>query len=556
MSSIKAKLLLILSSIGVVLLITAANGWISLDHSHNRIAGIYKDRVIPLQTLKTVADAYAVDIVDTTHKVRADLLDWGSGAASVEQAQAEIRAQWQAYLQTTLTREEAQLAENAQGVMDNADRAVEDLKRLLQSGDKTALDGFAEKQLYAAIDPVSSAIDALIRLQLEVAGQDYASNEADFDQARWLMGLLIVIGLAAIGFGLYTVLRGIVGPLHSIGEIMQRLAQDDLAVEVAGADRKDEIGHMAKTVQFFKDSLIQGKEQAAQQDRERAEAMERNRRLEELTQKFDEAVAGVIAEVGAATQEMQGTAASMSATAEETNRQASAVAAASEEASTNVQTVASAAEELSASIEEIGRQVAQSATITAKASVDAERTNAQVDGLAQAAQKIGEVVSMIKDIAEQTNLLALNATIEAARAGEAGKGFAVVASEVKSLASQTARATEQIGKQIGGIQSETNDAVSAIQGIGKTIAEIDEIATTIAAAVEEQGAATQEISRNVQEAARGTQDVSSNIGGVTRAAGDTGIAAEQVNRSAGNLASQSDQLRHAVEEFLKGVRAA
>ncbi len=368
--------------------------------------------------------------------------------------------------------------------------------------------------------------------------------------AAAIVALLLGI-LSAIVVG-----RGIARPIQAMTSAMKRLADGDKGVDIPAKGRKDEVGEMAMAVQVFKDNMIRNDEMAAEQEREQAAREARAGRIESLTRDFDQAVAAVLAEVSAAAQQMQGTAASMSATAEETSRQASAVAAASEEASTNVQTVASAAEELSSSIEEIGRQVTQSTTITAKASADAERTNAQVDGLAQAAQKIGEVLGLIRDIAEQTNLLALNATIEAARAGEAGKGFAVVASEVKNLANQTAKATEQIGLQITGIQTETDQAVGAIQGIGRTISEINEIATAIAAAVEEQGAATQEISRNVQEAARGTQEVSSNISGVTRAAADTGSAAEQVNTSAGNLASQSDRLRKAVEGFLHGVRAA
>ena len=177
-------------------------------------------------------------------------------------------------------------------------------------------------------------------------------------------------------------------------------------------------------------------------------------------------------------------------------------------------------------------------------------------GNAEAANKIGEVVSLITDIANQTNLLALNATIEAARAGDAGKGFAVVASEVKNLANQTAKATDEIGAQIGGIQSATQDAVTAIQGIGKTIGEIDEIATTIASAVEEQSAATQEIARNVEQAAAGTQDVTANIGSVSQAADDTGSASSQVLSSAEGLATQADALRAEVDRFLAGIKAA
>jgi methyl-accepting chemotaxis protein len=271
---------------------------------------------------------------------------------------------------------------------------------------------------------------------------------------------------------------------------------------------------------------------------------------------FEANVKAVVDTVASASTELQSNAQSMSATAEETNRQSSAVAAASEQATANVQTVASAAEELASSVAEIGRQVSQSASIAAMAVDEAKRTDATVQGLSEAAQKIGEVVRLISDIASQTNLLALNATIEAARAGEAGKGFAVVASEVKSLANQTAKATEEIAAQIGAIQSSTNDAVGAIQSIGKTIGEINDIASSISAAVEEQGAATREIARNVQEASQGTTEVSSNIAGVTQAAGETGSAASQVLSAAGELSSQAERLKAEVESFLTTVRAA
>jgi len=200
--------------------------------------------------------------------------------------------------------------------------------------------------------------------------------------------------------------------------------------------------------------------------------------------------------------------------------------------------------------------VSHSSRIAANAVSEAGKANEMVEGLLGASQKIGEVIALINDIADQTNLLALNATIEAARAGEAGKGFAVVAAEVKNLATQTAKATEEIGAQISGVQGATQDAVKAIASIGKTISEIDQIAATIAAAVEEQGAATQEIARNVEEAAKGTQEVSSNIGGVTTAANGTGAAANKVSVAAGALTGQSGRLKDVVEQFLSGIKAA
>jgi methyl-accepting chemotaxis protein len=246
----------------------------------------------------------------------------------------------------------------------------------------------------------------------------------------------------------------------------------------------------------------------------------------------------------------------MSATADGSRQQSLAAASGANQATANVQTVAAASEELSTSITEIGRQVTQASTVSRKAADEGERTNKTVSGLSESAQRIGEVVALINDIASQTNLLALNATIEAARAGEAGKGFAVVASEVKSLANQTAKATDDIRAQVAAIQAETRSAVDAIQGISKTILEVNEISSSIATAVEEQTAATQEITRNVQEAASGTQEVSRNMGSVTEAVEQAGSTASQVLSAADRLAKQASTLRTEVDHFLETIRAA
>jgi methyl-accepting chemotaxis protein len=366
----------------------------------------------------------------------------------------------------------------------------------------------------------------------------------------------IISAIALILIGVFTS-RSIVMPIKAMIAAMRKLAGGDNDVDIPAQGRKDEIGEMAETVQVFKDNAIEKVRLEAEQieSEKRAEA-EKRATMNQMADEFEASVGGVVRTVSSAATEMQSTAQSMSATAEETSAQSTAVAAAAEQASANVQTVASATEELASSVGEIGRQVAQSSQIAARAVKDATNTDEQIQGLAQAANKIGEVVSLITDIAEQTNLLALNATIEAARAGDAGKGFAVVASEVKNLANQTAKATDEIGAQIGGIQSATKDAVTAIQGISKTIGEIDEIATTIASAVEQQGAATQEIARNVEQAATGTRDVTSNIGSVTQAAAETGAASGQVLQSASGLSEQSELLRGEVDSFVAKVRAA
>ncbi len=390
--------------------------------------------------------------------------------------------------------------------------------------------------------------EATVKIAAEAAGT-VAGNART---ALVLAGAALLLGAVISLF----VARGITRPVGEMTVAMRKLAEGDLTADVPGKDNKDEIGEMAQTVLVFKDNAVKVKALEVKQ-REIAERAEIDKKaaVTQLADAFEREIGGVVAAVATSASDLQGAATQMSATAEETNRQATAVAAASEEASTNVQTVASAAEELSSSIAEISRQVAESARITSRAVDDVAHTGTTVEALAQAAQKIGDVVKLISDIASQTNLLALNATIEAARAGDAGKGFAVVASEVKNLASQTARATEDIGSQIAAIQTATGQSVEAMRKIGATISRMNEVASSIASAVEEQGAATAEIARNVQQAAAGTGEVSSNIVGVTKAAGESGESATRLQVSASALGGQSTTLRDSVAGFMAKVRA-
>jgi len=365
------------------------------------------------------------------------------------------------------------------------------------------------------------------------------------------VGLAIVLAVAAMLSSRY-----LSQPIVAMGDVMHRLAARDYQVVVHGAERRDEVGVMASAVQVFKEGMIRADAAASEQEAQRQERERRAHHIESMTREFDNAVSKILGEVAAAGTEMHETASAMSATAEQTTRQASIVASAAEEASANVQTVASASEQLASSIHEISRQVNQSARVAANAADQSAQTNDLMLGLSQSAQRIGEVVSLINNIASQTNLLALNATIEAARAGEAGKGFAVVANEVKELAKETTKATEDIAQQVAAVQAATEEAVGAIQNIGRTISEINEISAAIASAVEEQGAATQEISRNVQQAAEGTREVTQNIGGVSEAATETGHSAHSVLTAATGLARESGTLRQIVDGFLKEVRDA
>ena len=367
-------------------------------------------------------------------------------------------------------------------------------------------------------------------------------------------GVALILLVATMG-AVYLAFRQISRPLDGITGAMRRLAGGDQAATIPATQRQDVIGEMARALTVFRDSGLEHerlKEEQAQL--EEAGRIERHQTLERLADSFQASVLGVVERLGDAVRQLRTNAQGLSATAEETSAQSTTVAAASEEASVNVQTVASAAEELHVSIAEISRQMTEASAIAGRAVTQAQATDATVRNLAGGAERIGTVVQLIRAIAHQTNLLALNATIEAARAGAAGKGFAVVASEVKSLAVQTQQATGDIQAQIDAIRGETGQAVEAIRQIVGTIGDISEITTAVAAAVEQQGAATREIARNVQEAARGTNEVSVNIVGVTEAAGKTGNAAGTLLDAAGALAEQSDLLRGEVDRFTEVVR--
>ena len=371
----------------------------------------------------------------------------------------------------------------------------------------------------------------------------------------------LYIGVAAMTVLLLAVAVvqfSIAKPFKNLTSAMAELAQGNFEVKLSGVGRKDEVGQIADAVELFKTKAI---EKAERDARERASldeiATQRRREdMHRMAGDFEGAVGQIIEVVSSAATELEQSASILSRTAISTQDLSSMVADASDVASGNVHSVASATEEMASSVSEIGRQVQESNAIAMNAVEDARRTNDRVKELSEAAGKIGDVVGLISDIAAQTNLLALNATIEAARAGDAGRGFAVVASEVKALAEQTSKATEEIAKQIGGIQAATNESVTAIQQISGTIKRISDISAAIAASVDQQGTATQEIARNVQQAAAGTSEVAARIGEVLSGAKETGASSGRVLSAAQALTGESSKLKFEVGKFLHTVRAA
>jgi methyl-accepting chemotaxis protein len=389
--------------------------------------------------------------------------------------------------------------------------------------------------------------------------QAVAAHDASMAQAHSTRIAFIGLFAVAVSIAIFiniVISRAIGGSISRLTASMLRLAQGDLGVRVDGTERKDEIGALAGALGTFKQNAIEKLRIEDEQRARHEQAATRQRAVEGYITAFEGEMGQTLATLSAASVDMRHTSDDLSSTADTSNRQMKVVASASEEASANVDTVAAASEELSASISEIGKQVSRAADIAGRAVDEAGQTDKTVQGLSSAAQKIGEVVKLINDIAGQTNLLALNATIEAARAGEAGRGFAVVASEVKNLANQTAKATDDISAQVAAVQSVTKDTVDAIKRIGGTIGEVSAVATSIAAAVEQQGTATQEISRNTQEAAQRTRDVSANVVGVVEGAHATDTAAKGVKGAAESLSQQTERLRAQVDSFLAKIRAA
>ena len=408
MRSIQARVLAAIGALFAALVLTAGVGWYASSTANSGMASIYAERIVPLRDLKVVADMYAVNIVDASHKVRNGNQTWSVGLAAVDEAATRIRS--------TVVRLRAGRARRARAAARRRDRNRHGPRR---RGDgrapghppaqpmRSALDRFVKDELYQAIDPVSEAIGRLIDLQIEIAESVHARSSSAYGLARQVGFGTLILGLAALAFALSTTLRDVLRPLAAITDAMRRIARGDLDRAVPGLGRRDEIGAMAASVEVFRDGLV------AKQAGDRARAIEteaktgRAERLDEITKRFEANVAALTQGLAGASAEMEATARGLTGVAEETTRQTVVVAGAAAETSANVRTVAAASEEMSASVQEIVAQVSQSSQIAGRAVENAKRTDATVRRLATTAERIGAFVAVISDIAAQTNLLAL-----------------------------------------------------------------------------------------------------------------------------------------------------
>lgn len=408
--------------------------------------------------------------------------------------------------------------------------------------------------------PAGRSMDAVLAKIVDINDKGAAASglkaERDYELAFRVVTaaliLMVLIGLTAAVLIVRDIARGI----GSVLTPMRALAANDLEVNVPHQGEPNEIGQIADTLQVFKDALVAKKAVDEAAAHEAGAKMSRAETLDKATRQFEAMIGELIGSLSSASTEMEATASTLTNAADVTRQLSSEAANTSRDVSESIQSTATATEEITSSVNEIGRQVLESSRVAQVAVQQAEKTDASITELSNAAARIGDVVKLITAIAEQTNLLALNATIEAARAGEAGRGFAVVAAEVKALASQTAKATDEITTQIAGMQAATGASVVTIKEISSTIDLMSEISSTIAAAVEEQGAATQEIARNVQQAAELSARVAANIIDVDRGNSETGAASAQVFSAAQSLSKESNHLQTEVQNFLSTIRAA
>jgi methyl-accepting chemotaxis protein len=476
---------------------------------------------------------------------------YGDGLLKFNERILEVVKNWQALVQ-------ADDAEQFAAFKQRIEQFVDFRKELVRRG--VEINAAAGREW--GDNDANRAVRSALNKDLEALSKVYAERSRKLAQqtdANHMMAFVLTclgaLAIVVVVIGVLIISRSIARPLSVITDTIKRVADGTEGVEVPHADRGDEIGALARAIKIFQEAMERNRNLNSQVLEDSRARDERTRHIEASVDAFREAIGGVLRAVADNATSMRGTAETIASVASDASGRAVAASGATEQASSNVSAVASAAEELSASVEEIGRQVRQSAGAVEQAGLRTEKSITEIEGLAAATQRIDGVLNLIQAIAEQTNLLALNATIEAARAGDAGRGFAVVAHEVKALAEQTAKATAEIGQNVGLIQTSTRNSVDAVREIGNAVREINDVTSNIASAINQQDTATREISQNAQLAAQGNGTLVVNIGSLSDAIGKTSTAASSVLTASSDLTATAETLSREVDKFFRNLRA-
>ncbi|SDF48192.1 methyl-accepting chemotaxis protein [Limimonas halophila] len=558
--SIRARIFIGFGAIGLLLVVLAGVGIQRVDQINSGLTEI--------NDVNTVKQRHAINFRGSVHDRAIEVRDLAlfqredriaDALALIDELEQKYirnaRALDEMMASASTTARERELLQRIKDIRQKTRPMIAEIIELKQAGE------FEEARALILNDARPAFITWLNRINAFIDYQE-AQNDTLTTTTReigqnfiWIMVGLTLVCLALGGSFAWFTVAGI-RPLRTLSERVRALADGHLDVSVPEIPTRDEVGQIAGAVAVLKDSVLEADRLKREQAETERRAQEQQRQaMNELAERFEREVGEIVQQVSSSAQQLQGTAETMSRAASDTSERVQTVGSSAEQAASNVQTVASAAQQLTNSIDEVGSRINQTSETARSARERADGARQQIQSLAQAAHQIGDVIQQIQDIAEKTNLLALNATIEAARAGEAGKGFAVVADEVKSLANQTQKATEDITQRINTVQGETDEAVSVIEAVADNMREIDEAASSIASAVEEQISSTREISRNVEEASTGVQDVSSQMGEMGNAAGQAGTASNEVLSAASTLSQQADTLSTKVDGFLREVRS-